>query len=291
MSGNLILKGGTSADMTYAGNVHPSIRFDNSDSSQNVSLIFTDYDSYRAPAGLKLVGNQGNEWFEAANIYATTFYGALSGNATTATTATKLGTANVSSGTQHFYLNGGTATASTSTVGGTAKPMYLNAGVMTTISATVGSTSLPVYLNAGTITACSTTLGVSVTGNAATATTLQTARTLWGQSFNGSANISGNMSGVGQITFSALSGTNGRALLYQQMADNDYFRIYCGGTGNNGGYAEIATADDGTEPIYVRQYSGVFCTLVRTLTLLDGNGNTTVPGLLTASNGTVNITL
>ena len=291
MSGNLILKGGTSADMTYAGNVHPSIRFDNSDSSQNVSLIFTDYDSYRAPAGLKLVGNQGNEWFEAANIYATTFYGALSGNATTATTATKLGTANVGSGTQHFYLNAGTATASTSTVGGTAKPMYLKAGVMTAISDTIGSTSLPVYLNAGTITACSTTLGVSITGNAATATKLAATKSLWGQNFDGSANISGNMSGVGQITFSALSGTNGRALLYQQMADNDYFRIYCGGTGNNGGYAEIATADDGTEPIYVRQYSGVFGTLVRTLTLLDGNGNTTVPGLLTAANGTVNGTL
>ena len=291
MSGNLILKGGTSADMTYAGNVHPSIRFDNSDSSQNVSLIFTDYDSYRAPAGLKLVGNQGNEWFEAANIYATTFYGALSGNATTATTATKLGTANVGSGTQHFYLNAGTATASTSTVGGTAKPMYLKAGVMTAISDTIGSASLPVYLNAGTITACSTTLGVSITGNAATATKLAATKSLWGQNFDGSANISGNMSGVGQITFSALSGTNGRALLYQQMAGNDYFRIYCGGTGNNGGYAEIATADDGTEPIYVRQYSGVFGTLVRTLTLLDGNGNTTVPGLLTAANGTVNGTL
>lgn len=212
----------------------------------------------------------------------------VSGNAAT---ATKLGTANVGSGTQHFYLNGGTATASTSTVGGTAKPMYLKSGVMTAISDTIGSASLPVYLNAGTITACSTTLGVSITGNAATATTLQNARTLWGQSFNGSANISGNMSGVGQITFSALSGTNGRALLYQQMADNDYFRIYCGGTASNGGYVEIATADDGNEPIYVRQYSGVFGTLVRTLTLLDGNGNTTVPGLLTAANGTVNGTL
>ena len=135
------------------------------------------------------------------------------------------------------------------------------------------------------------TWAISVSGNAATATILQNARTLWGKSFNGSANISGNMSGVGQITFSALSGTNGRALLYQQMADNDYFRIYCGSTGYNGGYAEIATADDGTEPIYVRQYSGVFGTLVRTLTLLDGNGNTTVPGLLTAANGTVNGTL
>ena len=33
ITGNIILKGGTSADMTYAGNVHPYIRFDNSDSS------------------------------------------------------------------------------------------------------------------------------------------------------------------------------------------------------------------------------------------------------------------
>ena len=85
VTGNIILKGGTSSDMTYVGNVHPYIRFDNSDSSQNISLIFTDYDSYRRPAGIKLIGNQGNEWFEAANIYATTFYGALSGNSSTAT--------------------------------------------------------------------------------------------------------------------------------------------------------------------------------------------------------------
>ena len=97
VTGNIILKGGTSADMTYAGNVHPYIRFDNSDSSQNVSLIFTDYDTYKRPAGIKLVGNQGNEWFEAANIYATTFYGALSGNASS---ANKLTTArNIALGT------------------------------------------------------------------------------------------------------------------------------------------------------------------------------------------------
>ena len=32
ITGNIILKGGTSPDMTYAGNVHPYIRFDNSDS-------------------------------------------------------------------------------------------------------------------------------------------------------------------------------------------------------------------------------------------------------------------
>ena len=83
----------------------------------------------------------------------------VTGNAATATTASKLGTDTVGGGAQHFYLNAGTATASTSTVGGTAKPMYLNAGVMTAISATVGGTAKPIFLNAGTLTAISATVG------------------------------------------------------------------------------------------------------------------------------------
>lgn len=70
VTGNIILKGSTDADMTNA-NIHPRLRFDNSDSSQTVSFIFTDYDSYRAPAGIKLVGNQGNEWFEAPKLIKT----------------------------------------------------------------------------------------------------------------------------------------------------------------------------------------------------------------------------
>lgn len=70
VTGNIILKGSTNADMTNA-NIHPRLRFDNSSSSQTVSFIFTDYDSYRAPAGIKLVGNQGNEWFEAPKLIKT----------------------------------------------------------------------------------------------------------------------------------------------------------------------------------------------------------------------------
>ena len=70
VTGTIILKGDTSTDMSNA-NIHPRLRFDNSDSSQTVSFIFTDYDSYRAPAGIKLVGNQGNEWFEAARLIKT----------------------------------------------------------------------------------------------------------------------------------------------------------------------------------------------------------------------------
>lgn len=73
----------------------------------------------------------------------------ITGNATTATTASKLGS---------------------TTIGGSAKPIYLSSGTPTACSATVGSATVPVYMNAGTITQCSTTLGVSITGNAATST-------------------------------------------------------------------------------------------------------------------------
>lgn len=129
-----------------------------------------------------------------------------------------------------------------------------------------------------------TSVNINISNNAASATKLQTARNIWGQLFDGSNNVAGNMYDVGQITFSALTGTNGRSLLYQKMADNDYFRIYVGATASGSGYAEIATADDGTEPIYVRQYSGVFSTLKRTLVLLDGSGNSIFPGRIKVSN-------
>ena len=75
-------------------------------------------------------------------------------------------------------------------------------------------------------------------------------------------------------TFRQIKGTCG---------DNDFWRIGGGSTGSNAGYMEIATADDGTEPIYVRQYSGTFSTITRTATLLDGSGNTSFPGTVAAA--------
>ena len=68
------------------------------------------------------------------------------------------------------------------------------------------------------------------------------------------------------------------------MGTNGQWRIYGRSTASNAGYLEIATGDDAAEPIYVRQYSGVFATLSRTLTLLDASGNTTMPGTATAGN-------
>ena len=96
--------------------------------------------------------------------------------------------------------------------------------------------------------------------------------------------VNGNIGVGGTIYFEILSGGSERNLLYQQMADNDLFRIRCGGPSNQG-WVEIATADDGTEPIYVRQYTGAFSSIARTLTLLDGSGNTICPGNLLTYGG------
>ena len=75
-----------------------------------------------------------------------------------------------------------------------------------------------------------------------------------------------------------ITGGNVSDIVYQTIADNDFFRIRTGGNATNDGYVEIATADDGNEPIYVRQYTGVFSSIARTAALLDSNGNTVFPG-------------
>lgn len=67
------------------------------------------------------------------------------------------------------------------------------------------------------------------------------------------------------------------------IGDNDYWRVVGGAASTNSGYLELATGDDTNEPIYVRQYSGKFTTLKRTATLLDGSGNTSFPGQVTAT--------
>ena len=60
-------------------------------------------------------------------------------------------------------------------------------------------------------------------------------------------------------------------------------------TGNDEGYLELATGDDGSEPIYVKQYKFLYNpdyspgNHVRQATLLDSNGNTEFPGTVTAA--------
>lgn len=85
----------------------------------------------------------------------------------------------------------------------------------------------------------------------------------------------------GDIIINQASTTGTRQVRFQG-GDNDYGRVAYGGTASNAGWMEIASCDDGNEPIYARQYTGVFTTVKRTATLLDANGNTVFPGTVTA---------
>ncbi len=97
-----------------------------------------------------------------------------------------------------------------------------------------------------------------------------------------SSSITGTSAGVVRT----VSGTSSAELVRGNMGDNDQARILVGASASNAGYLEIATADDGTEPIYVRQYTGTFSTLTRTATILDASGNTSFPGTVsTGSHG------
>lgn len=69
-------------------------------------------------------------------VYATTFYGSLSGNASS---ATKLGSSTVGSSVKPIYLDKGAAIASSSTVGSATRPVYLNNGAITQGTYTLGA--------------------------------------------------------------------------------------------------------------------------------------------------------
>ena len=95
----------------------------------------------------------------------------------------------------------------------------------------------------------------------------------------------------GTMTGNLLFSNSGTALrgIQGTCGDNDYWRVMGGASSANNGYMEIATADDGSEPIYVRQYTGVYTSLKRTATLLDANGNTSFPGTVSASSFSGNL--
>ena len=110
----------------------------------------------------------------------------------------------------------------------------------------------------------------------------------------------------------SLYGANGTDTVNQfsgEMAGDDLWAIRTGVTGvpdpsgaatGDNGFLEIATADNGTEPIYISQYEGDhvlpnsqgirFHHLVRRAILLDEHGNTIFPGTVTAASFNGNAT-
>ena len=157
-------------------------------------------------------------------------------------------------------------------------------GIPSADGTTKTGTGTPLVIDpyAKTITGGYTITG-SLSGNASTATSATKAT----QDSDGNAinttylKLAGGTM-TGDIIFNKTGATD-LTQVQMKCGTNDYGRIAAGATASNSGYLEIATADDGNEPIYARQYSGVYSSLQRTATILDGSGNTSFPGKLTVS--------
>lgn len=98
-----------------------------------------------------------------------------------------------------------------------------------------------------------------------------------GDTMTGDLTISG-----GHILYISQTSPTSTQQIHFQGGRTDRGRIAFGGTAENAGWMEIASCDDGNEPIYARQYTGVFTTIKRTATLLDASGNTSFPGSVTS---------
>lgn len=89
----------------------PKLVFSAANGSQQVAFVYTDFDAYRPPAGIRLMGNQGGEWFEAPWIICDRY------NANTISSWTSDG----GSFTANYFGNGTILNNGSSSVTGTIK--------------------------------------------------------------------------------------------------------------------------------------------------------------------------
>ena len=135
-------------------------------------------------------------------------------------------------------------------------------------------------------TARSLNLGGAVTADAATfdgtANATINVKTLDATKLKGTASVSttGNAATATKVVTTAAAGTSAN-IAEATMASSDSARIRVSGAENAGELA-LETADDGSEPIVARQYTGTYTTPVRTAKILDESGNTSFPGTVVA---------
>lgn len=135
-------------------------------------------------------------------------------------------------------------------------------------------------------TARSLNLGGAVTADAATfdgtANATINVKTLDATKLKGTASVSttGNAATATKVVATAAAGASAN-IAEATMASSDYARIRVSGNDNAGELA-LETADDGSEPIVARQYTGAYTNAVRTAKILDESGNTSFPGTVVA---------
>ena len=201
---------------TTASNVQIDLRTTNN-SNHRLAFVNSSDGASQTSARLRLCNTiKCNP--SAGSITATTFSGALNGNASgssssctgNAATASKVDV-NASTGNADYPLLFHNLTAGTS---GNSNIYYSN-------STSSSGSQITMNPRQGRITA------TNFVGNASTATKWKTARTLWGVSVDGSANKSGAMTGVSSITVNSnmtiqpADSTTGRTLTLRGNNDTD----------------------------------------------------------------------
>lgn len=177
----------------------------------------------------------------AAEVEASTFYGALSGNATSATTASKLGSSNVGSATQPIYLSAGTATACTYTLGKSVPSDAVFTDQYVSQSATTTSDYRKIVLSyqngAAGAAVTSNTNVVYVTANAEVQPStgnIRSAGTVSAANVSATTNVTGVTFGVATTT-----GTTGGISLYGGTTYVTKYGIAFRGTSNQGKHGYV----------------------------------------------------
>ena len=101
-------------------------------------------------------------------------------------------------------------------------------------------------------------------------------------------NIVGDVSGTAEYATKIVNtNTTGSStdLISSTLGEADAVRIRDQGN-NTSGYVEIASSDNYNKPIYVRQYSNNFNTKNNEVTILDAQGNSSFPGVISGTSFT-----
>jgi hypothetical protein len=241
----------------------------------------------------------GSSFFVSQSVFLINSYTGSDAISQSVTNARLVSLGIASSSLEFFTASQNTKNLTLATYTGSNDTKWANLAVYTASVDTkflaVQSTTNSLNLYTASIITALTASGVNLTTNGALLVTLDVTASAFRGAIRATNGVISSSAQVSSIT-ATVTGTNSTELVRGNMADNDQFRILVGGTATNAGFVEIATADDGTEPIYVRQYTGVFSSLVRTATLLDDTGNTSFPqkvtansfvGSISASNGVV----